>query len=87
MCKPGVSWIDVHFAGLRKLLEGLRSVGFVKCGDFEEQMNFAIPSIFQPHGLGHLMGLDYHDVGGYNSSIIKNKDDIRVKYLRCGRIL
>lgn len=67
MAAPGVKWEDVHMACLGVLLEGLRKYGIVKKeGDFDEQMKVGIPSIFQPHGLGHLLGLNTHDVGGYN---------------------
>ena len=54
-------------AVLGVLLEGLRKVGIVKSEySFDEQMKVGIPSIFLPHGLGHLLGLNTHDVGGYN---------------------
>ena len=85
--KPGVKWEDVHFACLGELLKGLREVGIVHSDkSFDEQFALGIPSIFQPHGLGHMLGLNTHDVGGYNKDIVKSKDK-RIKYLRTRRTL
>jgi Xaa-Pro dipeptidase len=86
LAKPGTKWEDVHMACLSVLLEGLRHIGIVKQGDFKEQFDLGIPSIFQPHGLGHILGLNTHDVGGYNKEIVKSTDK-RLKYLRTRRTL
>lgn len=67
MVRPGVKWEDVHMHGQRVMLEGLRRLGIVNSQlDFEEQLAAGVSSIFQPAGLGHLIGLGTHDVGGYN---------------------
>ena len=87
MAKPGVKWADIHMECLRVLLTGLREICIAKKeNDFEEQMTAAIPSIFQPHGLGHMLGLNTHDVGGYNKDIVKSTDP-RLRYLRTRRTL
>lgn len=64
--KPGVSWVDMHVLANRVLLEELKIGGLVT-GDVEEMIDAGLGGIFQPHGLGHFMGLDVHDVGGYLS--------------------
>eukprot|EP01138_Halocafeteria_seosinensis_P001084 gb/GECG01001109.1/.p1 GENE.gb/GECG01001109.1/~~gb/GECG01001109.1/.p1 ORF type:complete len:372 (+),score=34.66 gb/GECG01001109.1/:1-1116(+) len=61
--KPGVYWPDMHAMAYRIILTELKRGG-VLTGDIEEMMNDNVASIFMPHGLGHLMGLDVHDVGG-----------------------
>ena len=48
----------------RTLLADLKAGGLVK-GDIDEMMKVRLGAIFQPHGLGHLLGLDVHDVGGF----------------------
>ncbi|KAK2703589.1 xaa-Pro dipeptidase-like isoform X2 [Artemia franciscana] len=62
--KPGVSWTDMHLLANRVMLEDLKKADIVK-GDVEEMMKCHLAAVFQPHGLGHLIGLDTHDVGGY----------------------
>ncbi|GIQ82209.1 hypothetical protein KIPB_003305, partial [Kipferlia bialata] len=70
-CKPGTKWEDLHALSLRILLEGLREHGLVRkdTGSIEEQLDLDIPAVFMPHGLGHLIGCDTHDVGGYPAGV------------------
>lgn len=65
--KPGVSWVDMHVLANRVLLEDLKAGALIK-GDVDEMVDIGLARIFQPHGLGHLLGLDVHDVGGYLSN-------------------
>ncbi|KAK2173550.1 hypothetical protein NP493_868g03000 [Ridgeia piscesae] len=69
-CKPGVSWVDMHKLAERTLLERLREGDLLR-GDVEEMMDTRLGAIFMPHGLGHLMGLDVHDVGGYPEGVAR----------------
>jgi len=62
--RPEVEWIDMHKLAERVILRNLAKYGFVQ-GEVEEMMECRLPALFMPHGLGHLMGLDVHDVGGY----------------------
>ncbi|XP_028156506.1 xaa-Pro dipeptidase isoform X2 [Ostrinia furnacalis] len=62
--KPGVLWTDMHLTANRAMLEHLKKGGLLK-GDVEAMIENGVNGILQPHGLGHLLGLDVHDVGGY----------------------
>ena len=61
---PGVSWKDMHLLAERVELEEMKKHGLLQ-GDVEEMMEARLGFIFMPHGLGHLLGIDVHDVGGY----------------------
>lgn len=62
--KEGVLWTDMHLLANRVLLQKLLDIGLVR-GSIDDMMAAGINGVFQPHGLGHLVGLDVHDVGGY----------------------
>ena len=62
--KPGVCWVDMHKLAERVQLEELCKAGVLK-GEVEAMMNVRLGAVFMPHGLGHFMGIDVHDVGGY----------------------
>ncbi|XP_047997768.1 xaa-Pro dipeptidase isoform X1 [Leguminivora glycinivorella] len=62
--RPGVMWPDMHLVANRAMLEHLKKGGLLK-GDVEEMIKAGVNGVLQPHGLGHLLGLDVHDVGGY----------------------
>jgi len=84
--KPGVSWVDMHLLTDRVHLEELTKIGLIK-GDIEEMMKVRLGALFMPHGLGHLMGLDVHDVGGYQEDSPKRSTEAGLKNLRTSRIL
>ena len=54
----------MHLLADRVHLEELQKLGLVK-GDIDEMMKVRLGAVFMPHGLGHFMGIDTHDVGGY----------------------
>jgi Xaa-Pro dipeptidase len=62
--KPGVSWLDMHLLANKVMLTRLKEGGVLK-GDVDAMMRENLGATFQPHGLGHFMGCDVHDVGGY----------------------
>lgn len=62
--KPGVSYMDMHILSDRVMLEEMTKQGLLT-GDINEMLEHRVSAIFQPHGLGHFMGIDTHDVGGY----------------------
>lgn len=56
--------MDMHRLADRTHLEELTAMGLLQ-GDVDEMMKLRLGAIFMPHGLGHFMGVDTHDVGGY----------------------
>ncbi|KAF7281997.1 dipeptidase C [Rhynchophorus ferrugineus] len=84
--KPGVSWVDMHSLANKVLLEELKRGGLLQ-GDITEMFNAGLGAIFQPHGLGHLMGLDVHDVGGYLSGQPQRPTQPGLSKLRTARVL
>lgn len=84
--KPGVKWQDMHILGNRIVLQGLKDLGLL-VGDVEEMLEGSLGYIFQPHGLGHLLGLDVHDAGGYTKGTPPRIMKPGLKNLRTGRVL
>ncbi|KAH3732307.1 xaa-Pro dipeptidase [Pelomyxa schiedti] len=83
--RPGVSWPDMHKLANRVICEQLKQRGFLK-GDVDEMMKVHIGALFMPHGLGHLLGLDTHDVGGYPRGTTRSTAPGESR-LRCARPL
>jgi len=84
--KPGVSYVDMHLLSHRVLTQHLLAHGLFQNGSVNELMEHEISAYFYPHGLGHLMGLDVHDVGGFPQGHVRSTKKILQK-LRCVRTL
>lgn len=78
MIKAGVAWEDVHQTAHRVAVKGLRQLGILR-GDEQELFDKRITVPFFPHGLGHYMGMDTHDVGGHANY---EDPDTMFRYLR-----
>ena len=67
MVQPGVSWVDCHLAAEAALLTALSHLDIVRCNNktIQELVEMRLGAVFMPHGLGHFIGIDTHDVGGY----------------------
>uniref|UniRef100_A0A3Q3WT95 Xaa-Pro dipeptidase n=1 Tax=Mola mola TaxID=94237 RepID=A0A3Q3WT95_MOLML len=83
--KPGVKWTDMHRLADRVHLEELVKIGILN-GSVEDMMKVFMGSVFMPHGLGHLLGIDVHDVGGYPEGV-EHIDEPGLKSLRMGRLV
>ena len=59
--RPGVPFRDVHLVAARRLVEDFKSIGLVR-GDVDRVVDNGAFALFFPHGLGHLLGLDVHDM-------------------------
>ncbi|KAJ2741867.1 hypothetical protein GGI20_004881 [Coemansia sp. BCRC 34301] len=82
-CAPYRQWEDMHLLAVRVAAEGLLQLGLLK-GDIASIMEHSVVGYFMPHGIGHLIGIDTHDVGGYPAGIERiNKPGLR--YLRARR--
>ncbi len=92
MLKPGVLFRDVYYAAAQKIVEGMQGLGIMK-GDAKEAVTAGAHAMFFQCGLGHMIGLDVHDMEdlgepyvGYND-VIKKSTQFGIKSLRLGRSL
>lgn len=59
--RPGIKHLDIHLLACRTIAEGLKGLGLMK-GDPEEAVREGAHALFFPCGVGHMMGLDVHDM-------------------------
>ena len=90
---PGVKWWDVHFGVARLMTERLKELGLMK-GDTDEAVRNGAHAMFMAHGLGHMMGMDVHDMEGlgqtyvgFDEEVQPNLEQFGTNFLRCGRRL
>ena len=83
---PGVCWVECHKLAERITLEGLVELGLLT-GDVDEMLEKRIGFLFMPHGLGHFIGLDTHDVGGYLPHTPKRSPLPGLANLRTSRVM
>ena len=93
MLKPGVRYQDIHLAACKKLVEGLTQAGLMK-GDADEAVAAGAHTMFFQCGLGHMLGMDTHDMEdlgeqyvGYSDTLKKETELFGLKSLRLGREL
>jgi Xaa-Pro aminopeptidase len=92
MLQPGVLYKDIYLAASQKIVEGMQALGVMK-GDAAEAVAAGAHAMFFQCGLGHMIGLDVHDMEGlgeqyvgYNDSLIRSKQ-FGMKSLRLARAL
>ncbi|KAI4347017.1 hypothetical protein L6164_007868 [Bauhinia variegata] len=71
--KPGVCWVDMHKLAEKVILESLTR-GRILVGNVDDMMEKRLGAIFMPHGLGHFLGIDTHDPGGYLKGLERRKE-------------
>ena len=73
---PGISNLDLHLNACRVIASGMKDLGFMK-GDIEEAVASGAHALFMPHGLGHMMGLDVHDVESLGENYVGYNDEVK----------
>ncbi len=93
VAKPGMKYMDVHFAVCRRMTDRLKELRLMK-GDTEEAVKAGAHAMFLPHGLGHMMGMDVHDMEslgqiyvGFDEETRPNLEQFGTNCLRMGRKL
>lgn len=90
--KPGVKYQDVHLLAARVIASGLKDLNLMK-GDVDEAVKQGAHAMFFPHGLGHMMGMDVHDMEGLGEDHVGYDEETKriqqfgTAYLRLGRKL
>ncbi len=91
--RPGVKYMDVHFSVCRLMTERLKELGLMH-GDTDEAVKAGAHAMFLPHGLGHMMGMDVHDMEGlgqiyvgFDEETRPNLEQFGTNCLRMGRRL
>lgn len=90
--RPGITNRELHFNAAKDLTSGLIDLGLM-FGNAEEAVDVGAHTLFYPHGLGHMLGLDVHDMEGlgedyvgYDESV-RRSDEFGLKYLRLAKSL
>lgn len=93
LAKPGVKYFDVHMDVCRLMTDRLKELGLMK-GDTEDAVRAGAHAMFLPHGLGHMMGMDVHDMEGLGQTYVgfdeetpPNLEQFGTNCLRMGRRL
>jgi Xaa-Pro aminopeptidase len=92
LTRPGETYLSIHLKVAEVITSGLKEIGLMK-GDVQEAVACGAHALFFPHGLGHMMGLDVHDMENYGQINVGYDEEIRpvdqfgTAYLRLGRRL
>lgn len=90
--RPGITYKDVHLEACKVLASSLKDLGIMK-GDIDAAVAAGAHALFMPHGLGHMMGLDVHDMEDYGQinvgydSKTRPAEQFGLASLRLGRTL
>ena len=90
--RPGIEYKQIHLLAVKTLGEGLKSIGLMK-GDIDAAVAEGAMGVFMPHGLGHMLGMDVHDMENFDESIVgydektSRSTQFGLKSLRLGRTL
>lgn len=92
MIKPGIPFREIHLKAASVITDGLKSLGLMK-GNTADAVAAGAHALFFPHGLGHMMGMDVHDMEGLGENFVGYDDNIArssqfgTAYLRLGKEL
>lgn len=92
LIKPGVSYRDIHLESAKIITQGLINLGIMK-GNPNDAVHEGAHAMFMPHGLGHMLGLDVHDMEGLGEDFVGYDNKIKraaqfgLRQLRLGRNL
>ncbi len=90
--KPGILFKDVHLLAAETIAGGLKELGIMK-GNIKEAVSEGAHALFFPHGLGHMMGLDVHDMEGLDENYVGYDETVQrskqfgLAYLRLAKEL
>jgi Xaa-Pro aminopeptidase len=90
--RPGVRYKDAHIAAAEAMVDGLKALGLMR-GDVVDAVHQGAHALFFPHGLGHMLGLDVHDMESLGEDVVGYDDQTRrsgqfgLSSLRMGRQL
>ncbi len=90
--KPGIKYRNIHFLIARVIVNGLKKAGLMK-GDTEAAVEAGAHTLFMPHGLGHQMGMDVHDLESLGENYVgydentQRANEFGTAYLRLGKEL
>jgi len=88
--KPGIPNKELHLMAARIITDGLKNLGLMK-GKTEDAVKEGAHAMFFPHGLGHMMGLDVHDLEGLGENYVGYDEEIKrstqfgTAFLRLGK--
>ncbi len=74
--KPGIQNKELHLMAVKTVAEGLKDLGILK-GNIDEAVSQGAHAMFMPHGLGHMMGLDVHDMEGLGEDYVGYGDELK----------
>ncbi|GGD83387.1 Xaa-Pro aminopeptidase [Emticicia aquatilis] len=73
--RPNIQYREIHLSANRIMLEGMKDLGFLN-GDVEEMLTLGVQGLFMPHGLGHAIGLDVHDMEDLGEKYVGYRDGL-----------
>ena len=74
LAAPGLTYREIHIAAAARMLDGLKALRLVT-GRIDDMVNEGIAGLFMPHGLGHNMGIDVHDMEDLGEDLVGYDDD------------
>ncbi len=90
--KPNIFYKEMHLLSAKTIAQGLKDLGLMK-GNIEDAVSQGAHALFYPHGLGHMLGLDVHDMESLGENNVGYDDEIQrstqfgLAFLRLARLL